>query len=207
MKKSFAHRIWDFFGFPLRAFILDERTQKKFGLTTLKEERMSAVTPCMRGSVLDIGCGYNDLVKNYRAGGGQGIGVDVFPFDGVDEVLDTVSLPYHDKQFDTVTMVANLNHIPYRKRAAVITEARRVLKDDGVLVITMINGTIGWFCHKLIWWDFDQKERGMDLKEENYGLSDNYVIEIMRKCAFCLVRKKSFLYGLNNLYVFRKQPA
>jgi len=207
MKKSFARSIWDFFGFPLRAFVLDERTQKKIGLTTLKEERMSAVKLYMRGNVLDIGCGYNDLVRNYRAEGGQGIGIDVFPFDGVDKVLDTANLPFHDKQFDTVTMIANLNHIPYRKRAAVITEARRVLRDDGVLVITMINEIIGWFCHKLIWWDFDQKERGMNLKEENYGLSDNYVIDIMRKCAFYPVKKKRFLYGLNNLYIFRKQEA
>ncbi len=204
MKKTVIQSIWDFIGFPLSAFLLDEPAQKKLGLTTLKERRLFAVLPLLQGNVLDIGCGHNELIKSYRAKGRQGVGADVFPFEGVDKIVDTTKLPYADKQFDTVTIIAALNHIPLGKRIAVLNEAYRVLENKGRLIVTMINGTIGYLCHKLMWWDFDQGEREVDWKEENYGLSNKYVTEIIGKCGFRLIKRKRFVYGLNNLFIFEK---
>lgn len=195
---------WDFTGFPLRAFILDEKLQKKLGFTTLKEERFAVVLPLLNGKVLDIGCGHNELIHTYRAKGGRGIGVDVFPFEGVDEIVDTTKLPYADKEFDTVTIIASLNHIPIQKRSAVIYEAHRVLRNEGNLIITMINPLVGWFCHKLTWWDFDQKQRGINRKEESYGLTTKYVVDIVQRGGFHLVKKHNFVYGLNKLFIFKK---
>ena len=205
MKKTLVRSIWDFLGFPLRAFILDERMQKKLGFTTLKEERIFAVMPLLQGKVLDIGCGHNDLMRMYRANGGQGIGVDIFPFEGVDEIVDTERLPYENERFDTVTIIAALNHIPRGKRIAVISEARRILKNNGRLILTMINSGVGLVCHKLMWWDFDQKERGMDHNEEDYGLPNKYVIDTIQGCGFNFIRNERFVYGLNNLFIFQKR--
>lgn len=204
MKKNFIQSIWNFVGFPLRAFILNEEAQKKFGFTTLKEERFLAVLPFLNGKCLDVGCGNNELINLYKKNGGDGIGVDVFPFKGVQEIVDTANLPYHNEEFDTVTIVAALNHIPRGKRSAVLSEVHRILKNDSRLIITMINGTIGWFCHKLMWWDFDQNQRGMDTKEENYGLSNKYVVDIIQQCGFRFIKRKSFVYGLNNVFIFEK---
>jgi len=194
--------LWNFIGFPLRAFILDEKTQKKIGLTTLKEERFNEILKRMEGKALDVGCGNNELIIEYRKRGNKGIGVDVFPFEGVDMTLNTEKLPFKKEEFDCITLLATLNHIPKQKRMKVIKEINRVLKKNGKLIITMIGPFIGWLCHKLTWWDFD-KERRME-KGEEYGLTNEYVFNLIKSQNFKLIEKKKFLYGLNNIFVFHK---
>ena len=62
--------------------------------------------------------------------------------------------------FDTVTIIAALNHIP--NRAAVINECRRVLRPGGRVVITMLTPRTSRVWHWLrAPWDADQRERGM----------------------------------------------
>ena len=200
-------KIWNFIGFPFRAFILNENTQKKLGLTTLKEERFNQALKRMSGRVLDVGCGNNELINLYKKVSGsfnkeESLGIDIFPFKGVDKVVDTENLPFKKDEFDCVTLLATLNHIPKPKREKVISEIKRVLKPNGKLIITMINPFVGWFCHKLTWWDFD-KERGMK-EEEEYGLTNEYIFNLMKSNGFELTEQKRFLYGLNNIFVFRK---
>ncbi len=55
----------------------------------LMKWRIAAVLPFLSGRVLDVGCGTNELLRAYR---GEGIGVDVYPWDGVDLVV-TVHTP------------------------------------------------------------------------------------------------------------------
>lgn len=206
-KKSVIQSIWDFLGLPLRTIILNEKMQKRLRLTAFKEERLKFILPYLKGEVLDIGCGRNELVNMYRKLGGEGIGIgiDVFPFEDVDYVVDTTNLPFEDKKFDTVAMIACLNHIPFHKRDRVLSEAYRVLKDEGRLFLTMIGSFSGWFCHKLCWWDFDQNERGIDNKEEDYGLPKRYITEILDKNGFQIIHRRRFGYGLNNLFIFKKR--
>ncbi len=204
VKKTVIQSTWDFLGFPLR-IILNEKTQERLRLTAFKEEKFNFLLPYLEGKVLDIGCGKNELVKRYRKSGGEGLGIDIFPFEGVDHVVDTTNLPLEDREFDAVAMIACLNHIPFHKREYVLSEAYRVLKDGGKLFLTMIGSFSGWFCHKLCWWDFDQNERGMDESEEDYGLSRRYVTEILDKNGFQIIHRQRFGYGLNNLFVFRKR--
>lgn len=204
MNKSVLQKIWDFLGFPLRAFLLDETWQHRLRLTTLKTERIMMAATQIRGRVLDIGCGTNDLIRWYRQSGGVGFGVDVYNFGGADLIVDTTRLPLRDEEFDTVCFIANLNHIPKSQRKDVILEARRVLKENGIVVVTMIGPFIGWLCHKLTWWDPDQRVRQIDFSEEDVGLSSKYVIDLITKSGFCLIYHKKFVYGMNNLFVFRK---
>lgn len=196
--------IRDFLGFPLRAFLLTEKWQRKLGLTTLADERLRAVTSRIEGRVLDIGCGANRLIRAWRAAGREGIGVDIFNFDGVDRVVDTAALPFRDGEFDTVVMMASLNHIPAGSRPKVLAEARRVLKPGGKLVATMIDPVVGWFCHKLTWWDYDQNERGM-AEGEAYGLTRKDVLAAAAGAGFAPESVTGFVYGLNKLFVFRKK--
>lgn len=198
-------KIWNFIGFPLRAFMLNEPWQEKVGLCTLKQERMQAVRPWLKGQVLDIGCGENTLIRNYRKEGEKGVGVDVTPFKGVDLVTDTTQLPFQDEEFNTVVMVACLNHIFKNKRKALLLEAHRVLTPEGRLVLTMINHVIGYFCHKLAWWDKFPFEGGGITAEEDYGLSAKEVIATVTAAGFVFERSESFLYKMNRVYCFRKK--
>ena len=78
----------------------------------LLQWRIQAVRSHVSGRLLDIGCGTNSLVRCYQ---GEGVGVDVHQWGDVDLLVeDSAELPFGDAQFDTVTIIAALNHIPNR---------------------------------------------------------------------------------------------
>ncbi|MEI7835431.1 MAG: class I SAM-dependent methyltransferase [Planctomycetota bacterium] len=196
-KKSIIQHLWDFVGMPFRLVLLSQRWLPKLGWTTLEEERLAAVLPQVKGRLLDVGAGPNRLVNLH----GDGVGVDVYDWGGgVVVVADTSHLPFEDASFDTVTFVACLNHIPYR--LAALQEARRVIRPDGRLVITMINPIFGGVIHK-IRWDSEDKERGGMKEGETGGLWTSRLVALCREAGFDLDRHLRFVYGMNNLYIFR----
>ena len=162
--------------------------------------RIAAVLPHLRGRLLDVGCGTNELVAAYPA---EGVGVDVYPWQGVDRVVDDAAdLPFDDASFDSSTIVAALNHIPNRRQ--VLREVRRVLKTDGRIVITMISPGISRVWHFLRRpWDADQKERGM-VAGEVYGLTRDEVRGLLTEAGFEIEHEARFMLGLNRLAVARK---
>ena len=196
LKKSIVQHVWDFVGMPFRMALLDQRWLPRLGWTTLEDERIGAVLPNVTGRLLDVGAGPNRLVNLY----GNGIGVDVYDWGGgVVVVEDTSRLPFGNASFDTVTFVACLNHIPYRPAA--LREARRVIRPDGRLVITMINPILGGLGHA-IWWYSEDKKRGGMKEGEAGGLWTSRLIALCGEAGFDLERRHRFVYGMNNLYVF-----
>ena len=195
-RKSVLRHVWDFAGIPFRMLLFDQQWLPRFGWTTLEEERLNAVWPEISGRLLDVGAGPNTLVRQY----GNGVGVDVFDWGGgVLVVEDTSELPFEDGSFDTITMIACLNHIPYRE--AVLGEVRRLIRPGGRLIVTMINPVLGSVGHAL-WWYSEDKHRGGMKEGEVGGMWTRDVVALCRAAAFELVRHKRFVYGLNHLYTF-----
>jgi ubiquinone/menaquinone biosynthesis C-methylase UbiE len=160
-----------------------------------------------QGLVLDLGCGTNDLVRRYRSHQSRAIGVDVYPWPGADVVCDTTRLPFPARHFDTVVMLACLNHVPESKRGQVLQEARRVLRDEGRLLITMINPFVGFIVHAIRRrYDLDQIERGMG-EEEATGLWDKEVKARLAKSRLRLTETIPFVFGLNRLYIAEKDAT
>jgi ubiquinone/menaquinone biosynthesis C-methylase UbiE len=158
------------------------------------------VLPHLRGRLLDIGCGANQLVRRY---GHDGVGVDVHQWGSVDLVVpDTSRLPFAPEGFDVVTFLASLNHIPNRQE--VLAEAHRLLKVNGRVIITMIPPALSRVWHFLRRpWDADQRERG--IKEgEVYGLTRSQVRQLLRDAGFEVVREQRFMLGINRLTIARK---
>jgi len=122
----------------------------------LRSWRISAILPYVNGRLLDIGCGTNELVRSYQ---GIGTGVDVHDWGDVDVLVeDSSSLPFPDGSFETITIIAALNHIP--NRTELLHEACRLLSNKGTIILTMIPPNISYVWHKLRRsWDPDQKER------------------------------------------------
>lgn len=165
----------------------------------LEATRINKVLPHIQGELLDLGCGLNQLKKAY----GSGIGVDVFAWDNVDLVVDdTASLPFSDEQFDTISIIAALNHIP--NRVEVIKECYRILKPDGKIIITMIPPVISTIWHVLRKpWDVDQSERGMK-EGEVYGLNKKQIVSLFKDQGFYLSYDEGFMLNINRLYIFKK---
>jgi SAM-dependent methyltransferase len=174
----------------------------QFLVDYLERRRHEIVLAHVRGRLLDIGCGPNKLVKAH----GNGVGVDVYPWPGVDQVVEnSATLPFEDGSFDSVSFVACLNHIPNRLDA--LREARRVLKRDGRLVATMIAPTISIVWHRIIRpWDDDQTDRGMK-EGEVWGISRRDMVKLLESAGFEQIEMHRFILGQNTLYVAKPKAG
>lgn len=163
--------------------------------------RIKAVLPHIHGRLLDIGCGTNDLVKSYK---GEGVGIDVYQWGDVDLVVDDSSkLPFDNAAFDTVTIIAALNHIPNRHE--VLVEAHRVLRPNGGIIITMIPPKISAIWHFLRRpWDADQAERQMK-PGEVFGLTPGEVRNLLFEAGFGILSERKFMFGINRITVAGRQ--
>lgn len=174
------------------------------GLKLLEGIRIRKVLPIVRGRLLDIGCGCNNLVKNYkRIYHGKGVGIDVFAWPGVDKVVvNSSKLTFDDNSFDTITFLANLNHIPYREE--VLKEAERLLKPGGLLIITMISKIIGEMWHKFPERLWGEREKGRSFEEgEMGGINSEQMIGLIKNAGFIKISRDRFSL-FNNIYTAYK---
>jgi len=214
MSRSTLRKIADFIFFPFRAILLIEKD--KFRLSSLASERFFYVARHVRGYCLDVGCGrYNRFITEFLGGNGEGI--DCFRYEGLSEeniVEDLSHFPFEDNSFDTVTFIANINHIPKHLRDTELAEAYRCLKKEGNIIITMGNPIAEILVHKLVWLydkllgtrlDIDNI-RGMD-ETEQYYLLDSEIKKRLEKAGFTNIKKKYFTtqWLLNHILIARKR--
>ena len=201
--------LYDLVFAPLRMLLPDE-VAEKFGLSSLRTERMSVVLQYLFGRCLDIGAHDNELLRTYGelaeergmdpAAARQSVGVDVVDWgSGTVLIPGSANLPFADGEFDCVAFVACINHIPERTQA--IDEARRVLNNDGRLLITMISRFVGAISHRLRWWG-EHSHREVH-EDELLGMNEAEIVELAAGGGFELERTVSFFYGMNKLHIFR----
>lgn len=209
-KRTRMQKLKDFICFPLRAITLHDND--RWGLTSLASERFEYVSREVIGDCLDVGCGKNNrFIIEYCKGRGKGI--DVYQYEGLSEesiIKDISQFPFKDASFDSVTFIANINHIPRSLRDAELKEAFRCLRPGGNIIVTMGNPLAEILVHKVVYWhdkffgtkyDMDT-ERGMD-EEEEYYLTDSEIISRLSLAGFHNISKKYFFtqWGLNHLFV------
>jgi len=163
----------------------------------LESWRLRVVLPHVRGRLLDLACGYNNLTRAH----GNGLGADVFPWEGIDvRISDAARLPFRDSSFDTVSVVAALNHIPNREAA--LGAVNRVLRPGGRVLVTMIGPATGRIAHMLF--HQDETRRGGMRPGELQGIRPSAMRVLLQQSGFELEREVPFQLGLNRLYVARK---
>ena len=117
-------------------------------------------------SVLDVGCGTGIHLELYQKAGCNVFGIDQSPAmlqvarNRLGEAAnlyggDASNMPYPDSEFDLVMMTTVLHEMPAEVRSAVITEEKRVLKEEGrILLIDFHPGPIqplkGWLSKSII---------------------------------------------------------
>ncbi|MCB0322242.1 MAG: methyltransferase domain-containing protein [Bdellovibrionales bacterium] len=181
-KTKFAspvEQVLNFVCFPYRAFIQNpNESTRRF--MCLRDERMYYVAKHCSGRTLDLGCGPDNVfVKQFMKGNGQG--ADVFRYPGLQdsEIIENPPyLAFDDNSFETVTLIANVNHIPTSIIATEFQEIARVLRPGGKLVVTRIGLITSVLTHTVVhiqsmlssaYYDMD-RERGVE-DDERYTVS------------------------------------
>lgn len=208
--RSAQQLVIDFVTFPVRAVLPVQ--ESRWGLTSRPDERFDYVARYVTGRVLDIGCGRNNTFVRRHAPPGS-IGIDVFAYEGLtsDQIVeDMTNLPFEDQSFDTVTFIANVNHIPSGDRAAEFAEAFRVLRPGGRTIVTMGSKVAEVLVHRMVHTydrvfgtnlDMDG-ERGMH-EDEEFHLDDHEIRRLLTDAGFIDIHKHRFTtqWGLNHLFL------
>lgn len=99
--------------------------------------------------ILDAGCGEGVLVKKYRSLGHNITGIDLNVSS--DHVFkgDILDMPYGEDSFDLVLFLDVIEHLNVQDQLPALMELKRILKDDGKIVISIPN-----LAHKASRWQF-----------------------------------------------------
>lgn len=117
--------------------------EKQFGIFDERIAEIIAKRYLKKGLVLDIGCGYGNLLQAFHKLGYQTIGIDndidaerVCKEKGIEfhrRDLDNDKLPFRDKLIDNITCIHLVEHL--KDALGFLEDCFRVLKKDGRIVI------------------------------------------------------------------------
>lgn len=211
---SLKQKLLNFLLFPYRAVFLHPIDSGK-NLLSLRDDRFAHVARFTKGKVLDVGCGpFNAFVRDYCTDDSQG--VDFFLYPGLTEanlIKDPASFPFPDHSFDTVTLIANINHIPLKHLDSELGEINRILKPGGRIIITRIGTLISFMTHEVAhlqsklsskYYSMDH-ERGME-EDERLSVSVREIDRRLGKLGLKrTIRHKNILqWCLNEVLVYEK---
>jgi ubiquinone/menaquinone biosynthesis C-methylase UbiE len=182
-----------------------------FGLTSMRDERMGRAAQHCEGRVLDIGCGPGNLFIRNFIGTDRGVGIDVYPYEGVESLVDSMAhLPFDDASFDTVSLIAVGGHIPKSGRTEEFAEFARVLKPGGRLVMTEGEPITQYLAHQWQHFYFSLQgkvdmdhERGMD-DEEQYCMPNAELLTYLNTPPLKHIATHAFQWHLNFVYIAEK---
>ena len=115
------------------------------GRVTQLEALLAACGAAEGRRIVDIGCGEGGLARALAERGAEVTGIDPF-IDGADWTglgrgrvrllrRGGEALPFQDASTDLVLFVFSLHHLPRPAQSASLAEARRVLRDGGLLYV------------------------------------------------------------------------
>jgi ubiquinone/menaquinone biosynthesis C-methylase UbiE len=160
--------------------------------------------------VLDIGCGTQaKLLHHFSPLIEEGIGIDYDLEAQIDQ--DNIhliphhfveNLPFPSDSFNKVVMLAVLEHIPLNEVHGDIREIYRVLKKNGLLIMTTPTPPSRYVLEMLAHLGIISKGEVFDHKKY-YNRKD--IVELCRNSGFKMFSYNTFQLGLNSQIVLIKQ--
>jgi 2-polyprenyl-3-methyl-5-hydroxy-6-metoxy-1,4-benzoquinol methylase len=181
----------------------------KWADTYLQKARIAKTLPYLRSGdrVLDIGSSQGELFESFRTHDPRSIGLDP---EAAARTTDTYELKpgYFPAAalglgtFDAVVMLAVLEHAPASDLTLWASTIQGLLNPGGRLIATVPSPLVDPIL------DIAMKFRlidGMET-EQHYGFDPKQTESLMVGAGLSLITKKTFQFGLNNLYVFGRLP-
>jgi hypothetical protein len=106
-----------------------------------------------------------------------------------------------DKEWDAITMLAVLEHIPRSEQNALSEACYALLRVGGRVIITVPSSAVDYILSTL---RFLRVIDGMSL-EEHFGFQPAETVRIFALPRFTLVRHERFQLAFNHLFVFEKK--
>ena len=185
--------------------------------TGLRQIGLKMIPPKPSQRVLDVGCGTGTHLDLYRQAGCKVFGIDLSPsmLDVARQKLgdraqlllgDASRMPYPDASYDLVMVTLSLHEMPPATRLAVIGEMRRVLKQNGrILVIDYHPGSIrslkGWLFKGMIFF-IEWIAGGEHFRNYRQFLSQGGVPALAEQYHLSQVQTKFVTGGNLGLFVF-----
>lgn len=156
--------------------------------------------------LIDIGAHEGELFKALGGRLGRGFGVEPLARAGLRTDRYAVTPGFFptvrpsEGDWDAVTMLAVLEHIPTREQPALAAACRELLRPGGRVIVTVPAKAVD---HILAVLRFLRLIDGMSL-EEHYGFEPEDTPRIFAPPAFRLLHRSRFQGGLNHLFVFKR---
>jgi SAM-dependent methyltransferase len=147
------------------------------------------------GRVLDVGCGDGDFLADLRRLGWEGYGTEFSEVAceltrarGINVRQGSLrSAGFPDRFFDVVTIWHVLEHLP--EPAAELAEARRILRDDGLLVLEVPNsGCLTFQLCQERWWP-------LDIPRHLQHFTPATLARLLDRSGFTSLRRQNFHYA------------
>jgi 2-polyprenyl-3-methyl-5-hydroxy-6-metoxy-1,4-benzoquinol methylase len=174
----------------------------------LRDARLARAKPHVPAGarVLDVGCDDGELFRRWRGHIAGGVGLEPMlaePVNGDGYELRPGRFPDDlpsGEQFDVITMLAVLEHLPPPVQAQLAEACARLLKPGGRVVITVPSPRVDDILHVLL------KLRLIDgiNAHEHYGFMPADTLKVFPAPAYRVVKRGTFQLRLNNLFVFEK---
>jgi SAM-dependent methyltransferase len=166
----------------------------------LQQRRLSHVAPFIEAPLLDVGCG-DCAASTFAPRAYVGIDRDPSPLCGTPHGAQRIQanadgLPFEDGTFKTVLAMAVLEHVD--DPAACLTEALRVLRPDGRLVLTTPTPFGDRIHHTLARVNVTSKHAA---EEHQSVMGPRALRRVIEEAGFVIERFQLFLLGGNQLCV------
>lgn len=89
--------------------------------------------------ILDCGCGEGVLVEEFKKKGYNIEGIDLNYESEFVKKGDITSMDYPDNHFDVLLLLDVFEHLSYNEQYKALNEIKRILKDHGILILSIPN--------------------------------------------------------------------
>ncbi len=162
------------------------------------------------GALMDFGCGHQALfLQSVAADLSHGVGLDYDATPGRPAPnLELVRFHFKDRfefpdrSFDQVAILAVLEHIPPDQLATLFGEFRRILKDDGQVLLTTPTPAskplLEFLAFKL------KIISGPEIADHKHYYSESDLRALASRVGFTCSAYRTFQFGLNSFAAFSK---
>lgn len=156
--------------------------KKKFVLNILEKEPRDS-------KILDVGCGEGVFIEELISRGFKNVeGIDPNYSSDLIRMGNILETPYPEKYFDVILLLDVIEHFPFSDQEKVLEKIKRILKDDGKLIISIPN--LAHFYSRLSFLLRGSFSRTANIKKHPGDRPIKEYIDLLKTTGFQIKKRK-----------------